>query len=166
MEFGAVFWVDSLTRFTSAEVYNLLGQAERFGFLAWSLAYPTSALTHPGTLRYFNTSEHPYHTMAMMDADRMVFYNTELVHNKVMLPWLKCALDMACIAPPGAQSKGCHFNLQPKYLYTGCHKYDSSALNVVLGQAFDYKQPYIAVFDVFDLATPTPKHKKKSWFNR
>lgn len=39
----------------------------------------------------------------------------------------------------GAQSGGCHFNKKPQYRYSGCHGYDASALNIVLGLQFDFK---------------------------
>lgn len=38
----------------------------------------------------------------------------------------------------GAQSSGCHFNKKPQYRYSGCHGYDTSALNIVLGLQFDF----------------------------
>jgi len=33
----------------------------------------------------------------------------------------------------GAQSNGCKFNKKPLYRYSGCHGYDASAFNIVLG---------------------------------
>lgn len=33
----------------------------------------------------------------------------------------------------GAQSNGCKFNKKPLYRYSGCHGYDESAFNIVLG---------------------------------
>lgn len=33
----------------------------------------------------------------------------------------------------GAQSNGCRFNKKPLYRYSGCHNYDVSAFNIVLG---------------------------------
>lgn len=33
----------------------------------------------------------------------------------------------------GAQSGGCRFDKKPLYRYSGCHSYDTSALNIVLG---------------------------------
>uniref|UniRef100_T1GYI3 Uncharacterized protein n=1 Tax=Megaselia scalaris TaxID=36166 RepID=T1GYI3_MEGSC len=32
-----------------------------------------------------------------------------------------------------AQSNGCKYNKKPQYRYSGCHAYDTSALNIVLG---------------------------------
>ncbi|KAK0061183.1 hypothetical protein Bpfe_009344 [Biomphalaria pfeifferi] len=72
----------------------------------------------------------------------MVF-NTEKVSKDVMLPWVKCALMEECISPPGAQDSGCNYFRKPLFKYTGCHKYDMSALNVILGIAFKFdEEPY------------------------
>ena len=161
MEFGAVFWVDELTRFTSSEAYNLFGQAERTGLVAWAFAYPTTTFTHPNMFRYFNYSAEKYQLFQMVEADRIIIYNTKDVHLNVMLSWVKCSLDIYCIAPLGAQFKGCNFTLKPKHLYAGCHMYDTSAFNVVLGKAFDFEQPYVAVFDIFDIADPNSLQKNK-----
>lgn len=49
-----------------------------------------------------------------------------------------------CIAPFGAQSGGCRFDKKPLYRYSGCHAYDSAALNLALGNAFPMHQPYIS----------------------
>merc|ERR1719369_1955283 len=57
-----------------------------------------------------------------------------------MLPWLKCALTEACINPIGAQSTGCRFDKKPQYRYSGCHSYDVSALNIVLGSMFAFHE--------------------------
>ena len=66
-----------------------------------------------------------------------------------MLPWVKCALLEECINPPGAQNSGCHPR-RPYFLYNGCHRYDMSSLNILLGQAFGMETtPYTANEDLF-----------------
>jgi len=149
MEFGAVFWVESTVRFTSAEIFSLQSQAERVGVVAWPLNMPTSALTHYHTFRYLNTSHEKYYFHRMMETDGIIVYNTEKIHKHLMLPWVKCALDSSCLAPPDAKPTPCNLNKHPKYLYAGCHRYDASAFNVVLGQAYMMQEPYIALLDIY-----------------
>lgn len=160
-EFGAVFWAEPETRFHSAELNPVQTQAERTGIVAWPLTHPTSTLTHYNMFRYFNASHSDYFFHRMVEPDRVMMYNTPDIHEKLMLPWVHCALDIDCIAPPGAQPHGCDFSHRPRYIYAGCHKYDMSAFNVVLGKVFRLETPYIAVMDLF-VVVPSPR-KKLSW---
>lgn len=67
-----------------------------------------------------------------------------------MLPWVKCALMEECINPTGAQDYGCNFLRKPLFLYSGCHHYDMSALNIILGQLFDFdERPYASKEVIF-----------------
>jgi hypothetical protein len=40
----------------------------------------------------------------------------------------------------GAQAGGCKFNKKPLYRYSGCHGFDVSAFNIVLGVHFDFDE--------------------------
>ncbi len=162
MEFGAVFWCDPLTTFTSAELALLLNQAKRVGVVSWPVVYPTSALTHPDMFHYFNVSAEKYHFHRMVDTSQFIIYNLETVHSELMLPWVKCALDKHCIAPYGASRTGCSFNRKPKYEYLGCHKFDMSAFNILLGSLYKFEMPYVALLDIFVIRTP---HKNSWWPN-
>lgn len=80
----------------------------------------------------------------------MAIYNSEKVARQLMLPWVKCALLEECISPPGAQNTGCNYFRRPLYKYTGCHRYDMSALNIILGKTFGFEEePYTSVDNVF-----------------
>lgn len=73
-----------------------------------------------------------------------------------MLPWVQCSLTQDCIIPIGAQSEGCKFNKKPQYRYSGCHSYDASALNIVLGLKFkldESKYTYSGKERLFDTVT-------------
>lgn len=40
----------------------------------------------------------------------------------------------------GAQSGGCRYNKKPLYRYSGCHAYDVSAFNIVLGLTWNFDE--------------------------
>ena len=45
----------------------------------------------------------------------------------------------ACVNPIGAQDSGCRFDKKPQFRYSGCHRYDVSAFNIVLGELFSFQ---------------------------
>lgn len=143
-EAGAVFMLDVQYVFTTSEIRNILNQAEKQGLSSWTTNLPTSALTHPRMFDYFNTKQEKFFFHRMIQPNLIVIYNINSVHFGVMFPWVKCALIPNCIAPIGAQNSGCRFDKKPLYRYTGCHRYDASALNVILGLMFDFSSSHYA----------------------
>ena len=49
-------------------------------------------------------------------------------------------MDLYYLYHLGAQSQGCRFNKKPQYRYSGCHAYDDSALNVILGLVYNFDE--------------------------
>ena len=123
----------------TSSVESIFRHAERAGIAAWPLLSqePTSAHTHIGMFAHFGTKASSYYFQHMVRSTHLVLYNTNHVHVDIMRPWVECALAPKCISPLGAESGGC-IQRKPRYLYSGCHRYAESALNVVLGLAFNY----------------------------
>lgn len=92
-----------------------------------------SSLTHKKMFDYFHTVAENFLFLQMVASDTLIIINTKEIHQKILLPWVQCALTQDCIIPIGAQSGGCRFDKKPQYRYSGCHSYDTSALNIVLG---------------------------------
>ncbi|KAH8257818.1 hypothetical protein KR038_001554 [Drosophila bunnanda] len=103
------------------------------GVLGWNTPTAVSSLTHPKMFDYFESNAENFIFLRMTDLDAVFFSDSPDVTEKIMLPWLKCCLTLECIDPIGAQSNGCKFNKKPLYRYSGCHGYDASAFNIVLG---------------------------------
>ena len=51
-------------------------------------------------------------------------------------PWVDCALHKECIAPSGSNLLTCRGEAPKDGHYIGCHRYDQSALNLVLAREF------------------------------
>jgi len=104
-EFGIVFWCHHKMRFNSSNIDSLRARAEAVGLLAWSAhPYPTSTYTHDGTFRYLGASRHNFHFHRMVEPDAALYVNTYRLHYRLLQPWVSCALDPECLAPPGAQA--------------------------------------------------------------
>lgn len=147
--------------FISKKIEPLLAQSKKTGFVAWTIESmdSTSALTHPKMFDYFDTSQQNYWFHRMVSTDHLIIYNTERTHNQIMRHWVQCALTINCIYPKGAQSVGCNNNRRPKYKYSGCHKFEVSALNVILGMVFgDINSEYITHEQLFGVEVEQVTH--------
>lgn len=141
---GAIIMMDVKYVFNTNEIRSILSKAEKEGLSSWTINQPTSALTHPRMFDYFETKQEKFFFHRMVQPIHIVLYNTHSIHYNVMFHWVKCALIPNCIAPIGAQNSGCRFDKKPLYRYSGCHRYDTSALNVVLGLTFDFSSSHYA----------------------
>ncbi|XP_076320503.1 uncharacterized protein LOC143230582 isoform X2 [Tachypleus tridentatus] len=144
---GAVLWLDVQYTFKKKIPCHLLKRAEKNGLVMWKVDHPTSSLTHQKMFDYFQVSQVYYYFHHMVESSHLILYNTETIHYRLMLPWVRCALTLDCIAPIGSQRFGCRFNKKPLYRYSGCHRYDMSALNVVLGLMYNFDSHSYAASD-------------------
>lgn len=146
-ESGAVLWLDPEYQLSgSPDPERVLGRARKEGLGAPQAPgqQPTSALTHVGMFEYLHAAREAFFFQRMVDPAVLLVFDSPQVRHQLMLPWVRCALVPECIAPVGAQSTGCRFDKKPLYRYSGCHRYDVSALNVILGMVYENnKQPYV-----------------------
>ena len=59
-----------------------------------------------------------------------------VMKEKLIEPWLDCALHKECIAPKGAKRSPCHTTQNHDGHYVDCHRFDQSALNLILAREF------------------------------
>ncbi|KAM7345493.1 uncharacterized protein ACRADG_011764 isoform 1-T3 [Cochliomyia hominivorax] len=120
-------------RGSSRDLLDLQTKVAETGVLGWNTPTAVSTRTHPKMFDYFQTDADDFFFLRMVELDTVLFVDTVSVTEKILLPWIKCALTLECIDPIGAQSNGCKYNKKPQYRYSGCHSYDTSAFNIVLG---------------------------------
>lgn len=113
-------------------------QAQTIGLVAWTIKEPTSSLTHPKMFQYFKTKPENFYFHRAVESSHLIVFNLDRIHHELMLPWVRCALTQECISPTGAQNVGCNYQRKPLFRYSGCHRYDMSALNVILGLLFNF----------------------------
>ena len=70
----------------------MVSRAEKEGILAWRLDLPISALTHPKMFTFFQTKRDQFLFVHMVDTNQLIIFNHRAIHERVMLPWVKCAL--------------------------------------------------------------------------
>lgn len=140
-------WLDVHYRFVQSRHANLVSLLNRTshdsGIASWPIGQPTSSLTHPRMFDFFHTTAESFYFHRMVRSGHLLISISPSTWHTfewgIMLPWVRCALTVECIAPLGSQWRSsCALDKKPHYRYSGCHHYDMSALNVVLAIAFNF----------------------------
>ena len=140
-DFELFFYCDSSCRVKKDVLISFLPYLLQFPFLpALKASRSEIRNTHDGMLKYFNlgmTREEMvaalpigYHGSGMLMRSDYALKNPD----NLLSRWVDCAMHVECIAPKGATLFGCNFRTKPDYAYVGCHRYDQSALNVIIIQ--------------------------------
>lgn len=157
---GAVFFINIDHRFATGLPKQVLDSARQVGIAGWPLQEPTSAVTHPRMFTFFKAAPEKYYFHRRLAGSPLLLYNLIEIHKHLMIPWLQCAFTRDCLEPVGAEnSSGCRNFRKPLYLFSGCHQYDQSALNVALGLAFNFSTQRYSV-NSGEFFYSSPKEKK------
>ena len=142
--------MDSSVRFTSNELEGPLKYLGENGalFFTYGPILNVAQHTHKDTFRHFEEDPCPYMYFGEIEAGNVAFINNE-VGRLILNRWVSCALDASCITPIGA-SKGCR---SPKIMgvenIATCHRYDQSALSVILRRLYHEQNDYPLVENPF-----------------
>ena len=105
-------------------------------FVATSVSIDIVPMTHNKTLEYLNVARESMRNLTTIQAGCWVIWLTEKT-KRLLNSWADCALHKECIAPEGATVGGCDLGLARQDVhYCGCHRYDQSALDVILFREF------------------------------
>lgn len=84
-------------------------EASASGVKGWRTE-PTMAVssrTHLKMYEYFHTDDDNFKFLKMLSLDALLFTDTVRVNQRILLPWIKCALLPECIHPIGEYSRCC-----------------------------------------------------------
>jgi len=112
-----VVWLDSGNLLT----IPLSAHADKIreaGFVSGFSGGTVETWTHPGMLRYFGIGPtDPIRKEWNCNAATLMFYREKTL-NDLVRPWVSCAMDLGCIAPPGSNRKN--------------HRQDQAAITVLV----------------------------------
>ena len=109
-------------------------------FKATSL--PIVSRTHDGMLKYLNmtVTRKQMGQFGHLAGGCWVMWANSLMRTKFITHWVDCGLHQKCISPAGASLYSCNIGLGDRNkqagLYIGCHRYDQSALSMILIREF------------------------------
>lgn len=101
------------------------------------------AATAPGLYEFFPIDEALAKKTDMYGATVFALFRRRMVERDVLKWWVLCALEEDCMEPPGS-NLACTFDSDRYAFYANCHRYDQSALNILVAAAngFDTTRYY------------------------
>ena len=138
-DYNVIMYGDSSLRMISCDINKALAHLFKFPFLdARPLAFRAIEFTHDGMIQYlgFPPSRKFMAKVETAEAGCWLMWANSIMQEKLIEPWLDCALHVECIGPKGARHVPCNFTDIHDGRYVGCHRYDQSALNLILTREF------------------------------
>ena len=142
-EYDLILYGDGSLRLTAYNICTGLECLLDFPFLNLKLEYhSTISLTHK-MIEYFQfpPSRQYMARWRTVQGGCWLLVVNDITREKLIAPWVDCALREECITPKGARKNPCNFTLNAHNdgTYVGCHRYDQSALNIILAKNFGLK---------------------------
>ncbi|GFS03249.1 hypothetical protein ElyMa_006465400 [Elysia marginata] len=149
-----VFWVDASIRFHSdpTNVLALLERSRERGIqMGWSKT-TISKTTLPSMFHFFGDEACAYRPYNQGLSGVVIYHNEWLIKRTVLEPWAACALSDRCMCPQTGvdlfQARiSCHQD-SGKYVYGVCHRFDQSALSILLTKLYQENVNHVILKDI------------------
>ena len=138
-EFPALIYMDSSVRFLNGSLTHIQNVAMQNGGIVMLTGSPDSiySITDYGMYKYLPSDIEALKTVHCLQSGALLVYNTEVVFRNVLWWWYMCALEMPCVAP--VDNLEC-IEVSDRMLdHRGCHRYDQSALNILVANLYEFK---------------------------
>ena len=111
-----------------------------FSFMIRNAGHSTFSTTHPGMYEYLPADEGPLKETWMLQSGAYAAARTRELFENVFFWAYLCALTEECMHPPGSIRQPCDFGHNSRIgknaRYAGCHRFDQSVLNILLGNLY------------------------------
>ncbi|KAK2141629.1 hypothetical protein LSH36_1064g00016 [Paralvinella palmiformis] len=151
-EYPGLMWFDSSVRFLSNDTRHIFAKViSTDGVLLFNYAgHNTFSVTHPNMFKYLSSDMQRLQETLQYEANIMMFYRTKSISDDILKWWFMCALVEDCFAPTKSYLCKHGFQNSPTK-YAGCHRFDQSAINILLANKFNYNYTiYAKHFDNFE----------------
>ena len=139
-EYEVILYGDTSVRMKSSDMATVLNSIVRFPFVSGiPHSQPIVSLTHDGTLEYLHApSRKELANFIGTQGGVWLMWANSMMKARVIDAWVDCGLNKRCIAPEGAAHGPCNFTQASFSVgnYVGCHRYDQSALNMIIAREF------------------------------
>ena len=140
-DYSGVLWLDSSAKLAKSKldpIFQVLQETDGALCLS-STGHSTFAVTHPDMYEYLPTDLTAAKREEQWEANSMFLYRTKSIFLNVIKWWVLCALEQSCVITNQNPTKFCSWRDSPDRFntYAGCHRFDQSALNILLLNHFD-----------------------------
>ncbi|KAL8590307.1 hypothetical protein ACOMHN_006423 [Nucella lapillus] len=135
-------WMDASVRFLSSNISAILEQTRKLGILLAGNGYMLVKHVHPAMLSYFHVQPCLLASFHENCGGFIVVSNDKFVQKAIVDPWVACAFSPRCLCP-SVDMTDCesylHCHARSQYTYFQCHRFDQSALGIILALLFDWR---------------------------
>ena len=139
--YGHVIYISPERKLKSVEDFKGFVAQSRIGgvsIIGRRKDYSTYVVTHPDMYHYFNTDIKKLQRTKHIEISMIILHNTAQVRMRFMRWLYGCAMEEWCIAPPGSHTKCDHRLHANSRQWANCHRYDESAINMLLASWHKY----------------------------
>ena len=141
-----ILYGDASLRMIGPDIHSAFDRLAVLPFLSGSPHhYIIISMTHEGMIEYLNypPSREEMSTVHGVEANSFLLWVNNVTRSKLLNPWVDCALSGEdCISPPDTKPDGCSYfwfyvhwwSWDGRYI--NCHRFDQSALNIILEREF------------------------------
>ena len=132
LEFGNIFYFDASIRFRTSNISAAIQHAlMNRGILSFlNAGHSNWAVTHEKMYEYLPVDIDLMKQYEQHESGAFIMMNTKWIQENVMIWFVLCSLEKDCIAPTTQQE--CLFEGDPYQRHANCHRYDQSALNILV----------------------------------
>ncbi|KAL8617465.1 hypothetical protein ACOMHN_018946 [Nucella lapillus] len=148
--FGHIVYVEPERFLYANNMKHYIEHSRRRGItvVGQKLEYSPFVVTHPEMYYFFNVDTRKLQKVNMFDISMLIMHNSEPVRHEFMRYLMSCVMEEYCISPPGSKRKCNHRFYGGSKKYADCHRYEMSAVNILLNKWFQYRQDDYLVRDI------------------
>ena len=159
-EFGHIIWINPGQVLSAPRLIEIAQESSDLSIRVFgqSQIHTTFAVTDRSMYKYLPTDRKKIYDSPHMEIFGLILHNTEELNERFLKLLVACAMEPKCMAPPTAKWT-CDFDFSGK-LYADCHRYDESAMNIILKNWFNFDNSIIlrnpTTFKVYDPSEKMP----------
>lgn len=159
-EFGHIIWINPGQVLSAPRLIEIAQESSDLSIRVFgqSQIHTTFAVTDRSMYKYLPTDRKKIYDSPHMEIFGLILHNTEELNERFLKLLVACAMEPKCMAPATAKWT-CDFDFSGK-LYADCHRYDESAMNIILKNWFNFDNSIIlrnpTTFKVYDPSEKMP----------